>query len=284
MAELSPKTDAAGCEHEREYVLGTGDVEVRRLGDQHGAWLPIVRDCWNRAGIAAGHRVIDLGAGPGHAAFDLAAMVGPSGSVTAVERSTRFVSAGLREAGRRGLDNITFVEQDLMSDPLPTGPFDRAWCRWVCSFISSPESLIRGIADVMRPGGIAVFHEYVDYASWRFSPRLPLVEEYIRRVMHSWRADGGEPDIAMSLLPLLREHGFSIREAHPRVYCVSPDDPLWTAWISPFVRTNLRRLRELGEADAVWQNAVLTEFLNAESDPTTLMLTPAVLEIIAEYS
>lgn len=284
MAESSPGMAQAGSEPERDYVLGTGDAEVHRLGRQHEAWRPIVLDCWGRAGLARGHRVIDLGAGPGHAAFDLAAFVGPSGSVTAVERSRRFVEAGEREAKRRGLHNIRFVEQDLMSGALPEGPFDMAWCRWVCSFLNSPESLIREAANVLRPGGIAVFHEYVDYASWRFSPRLPVVEEYIRRVMESWRADGGEPDIAMSLPPLLRAHGFSIREAHPKVYCVGPQHPLWTAWISPFVRSNLSRLRELGEADAAWQDEVLAEFLNAESDPATLMVTPAVLEVIAERS
>lgn len=265
---------------DREYVLGTDDVEVARLGWQHAAWRPMVLECWQRAGIAEGQHVVDLGSGPGHASFDLAEIVGPSGRVTAIERSRRFIEAGVREAARRGLD-ITFVEQDLVTDRLPEGPFDAAWCRWVCSFISSPASLVSKIAHVLRPNGTAVFHEYVDYASWRFSPRLPLVEGYIRHVMESWRADGGEPDIAASLPPLLREHGFVVEHAAPRVYCVGPHDPLWELWISPFVRSNLRRLGELGKAETAWQDAVLDEFLQAESDPASLMVTPAVLEIIA---
>ena len=58
---------------ERDYVLGTHDAEVERLGLQHRVWRERARDAWARAGIAAGQTVIDVGAGPGYAAIDLAA-------------------------------------------------------------------------------------------------------------------------------------------------------------------------------------------------------------------
>lgn len=266
---------------DRDYVLGTDEVEIARLGLQHDAWRPIVLDCWNRAGLAAGSRVIDLGAGPGCATVDLAGIVGPTGTVTAVERSGRFVEAGRAAARRHGLTNIDYRELDLMTDPLPDGAFDAAWCRWVCSFVDDPDVLIAKLADVLRPGGIAVFHEYVDYASWRFSPQLPLMDAYIRHVMASWRASGGEPDIAMHLPPLLRRHGFTVREAVPRVFCVRPGDDLWM-WISTFVMSNCDRLVELGTCDADWIASVRAEFVSAETDSATLLLTPMVLELIAE--
>ena len=71
---------------ERDYFLGTHDEELRRLGLQHRVWDPAVRDCWQRAGITAGSRVLDVGAGPGYAAADLAQIVGPGGEVVAVSR------------------------------------------------------------------------------------------------------------------------------------------------------------------------------------------------------
>lgn len=266
---------------DRDYVLGTHDAETERLGVQHGAWRPIVLDCWRRAGVPLGARVIDIGAGPGYAALDLAELVGPTGHVTAVERSSRFVEAGRAAARLRGLENIAYHELDLMADPLPAGLSDVAWCRWVASFVESPELLVDKIAGAVRSGGVAVFHEYVDYAAWRFSPRLPLVEDYIIRVMDSWRAAGGEPDVAMDLPPLLRGNGFVIREAVPRVYCVRPVDPLWT-WISTFVESNLDRLVELGGHEQAWGDAVRDEFRAAAANPATLMLTPMLLEIIAD--
>ena len=86
-------------ETERDYILGTHDDEVIRLGLQHRVWRPVVLDLWQRAGITVGKRVLDIGAGPGYAAIDLAEIVGPAGEVVAVERSTKFVSV-IKEACR----------------------------------------------------------------------------------------------------------------------------------------------------------------------------------------
>ena len=76
---------------DRDYFLGTHDEELARLGLQHRVWRPTVLECWRRAGIAAGARVLDIGAGPGYAAADLAEIVGPGGAVSAIERSARFI-------------------------------------------------------------------------------------------------------------------------------------------------------------------------------------------------
>ena len=79
---------------ERDYVLGTHDEELTRLGLQHRVWRPVVLDCWRKAGITVGSRVLDVGSGPGFATVDLAEIVGPAGQVVALERSNRFVNAG----------------------------------------------------------------------------------------------------------------------------------------------------------------------------------------------
>jgi hypothetical protein len=47
---------------ERDYVLGTHDEELARLGLQHRVWRPVVLDCWRKAGITVGSRVLDVGA------------------------------------------------------------------------------------------------------------------------------------------------------------------------------------------------------------------------------
>jgi hypothetical protein len=44
------------------------------------------------------------------------------------------------------------------------------------------------------------------------------------------------------------------------------------------------RLVELGCADTAWAAAALRDFEDAERDPSTLMITPLVLEIVAERS
>ena len=65
---------------EGDYVLGTQDEEIERLGLQHRVWRPRMLDAWRRAGIGVGHRIVDVGAGPGYATLDLAEIVGRGGS------------------------------------------------------------------------------------------------------------------------------------------------------------------------------------------------------------
>src|ERR687892_90278 len=99
---------------ETDYVLGTHDEEVARLGLQHRVWRPVATDCWRRAGITAGSRVIDIGAGPGYATIDLAEIVGPKGEVLAVERSSRFLEVAKQACAARGLLEVHFRHADLM--------------------------------------------------------------------------------------------------------------------------------------------------------------------------
>src|SRR5256714_12702043 len=99
---------------EKDYVLGTHDEELLRLGLQHRAWRPVVLDCWQRAGITAGKRVLDVGAGPGYASIDLAEIEGPTGEVIALERSQNFIRALEATRRARSFGNVQMHEMDLM--------------------------------------------------------------------------------------------------------------------------------------------------------------------------
>src|SRR6266581_79421 len=112
---------------ERDYVLGTHDEELARLGLQHRVWRPVVLDCWTKAGITVGSRVLDVGAGPGYAAVDLAEIVGPAGEVVAIERSNKFVRAMGEAVRGQSLTNVRIHELDLMTDDLPKGDYDFSW-------------------------------------------------------------------------------------------------------------------------------------------------------------
>jgi SAM-dependent methyltransferase len=263
-----------------DYVLGTNDEELERLGLQHRVWRPVVLDCWRRAGITFGSRVIDVGAGPGYATIDLAELVGPTGEIFAIERSARFLEFAKKACAIRGLSNVRFRQADLMEESLGKLEVDATWCRWVASFVSSPEKLVNTIAGALRPGGVAIFHEYIDYRTWRLAPRRPAVESFVNEVVASWRASGGEPDVALNFPTLFRAAGLRIVEAHPRILTVSPRDYAWQ-WPASFIEINLARLQELGRVNSDWTEAVRREFRAAEADPMTLLNTPLFLEIIA---
>ncbi len=265
---------------ETDYVLGTHDDEVARLGLQHRVWRAVVLQCWRRAGITIGSRVLDLGAGPGYATVDLAEIVGPTGEVLAVERSTRFLEVAKKSCAARGLTNVRFREADLMEHSLGERNFDATWCRWVACFVSSPEKLVREISAALRPGGVAIFHEYSHYRTFSLAPRRPAMESFVDEVMTSWRANGGEPDIALALPSLLQKAGLRLIDVRPQVLTVTPNEFEWQ-WAASFIGINLERLLELGRVEKDWTETVRRDFAEAENDPTSILTTPMFFEIIA---
>jgi SAM-dependent methyltransferase len=266
---------------ERDYVLGTHDAEVRRLAFQHELWRPRVRKAWLAAGIGAGSRVLDIGAGPGFASLDLAELVGPLGRVAAVERSRRFIDRLQAACEVRGLAHVDAIELDLMHDAIPVRDFHAAWCRWVACFVNDPALLLARVHQALAPGGTLVLYEYVDYATYRCVPRRAAIEAFVQEVMRSWREHGGEPDIARVLPGLLADAGFRVRSSQPLGFSFRPDETGWN-WPAGFVRTNVPRLVELGRVDQTSADRVLTELAAAEADPASAFETPLVLEIVAE--
>jgi len=264
---------------ERDYVLGTHDEELARLGLQHRIWRRVALACCAYAGVPLGSRVLDLGAGPGYAAADLAEIVGPTGKVVALERSSNFLRALRERTGQ--FSNLEVHELDLMTDEIPRDSYDYSWCRWVASFVSDPALLVQKLSQVMRRGSKALFHEYAHYLTFRFIPRLPSQERFAQEVEASWKATGGRADVALDLPGYLAANGFVIRSAIPRIYCVRPKDYMWQ-WPASFIPIGLDRLRELGRIDAEFAAQVKEDFAETARNPEARMITPLVLEIIAE--
>lgn len=265
---------------EKEYVLGTGDVEIRRLGIQHAAWRELAQAAWTRAGIGAGHTVVDVGCGPGYATLDLAQRVGPKGRVIAIDRSRRFLDFLLAQAEARGLRNIECLERDLDADPLPERCADHVWSRWVFIFVRGPRALLSRVQQMLRPGGSLVLHEYTDYASWRSEPRSAEIEAFVKAVMDSWRVEGGDPDIAQRLVRWLREDGVAHLQTHPIARVLRPGEPGWE-WLRSYLESGPARLVELGKLDAGAPARILQAVQALESQPSARMTAPTVLEIIA---
>jgi ubiquinone/menaquinone biosynthesis C-methylase UbiE len=265
---------------EDEYILGTHDEEILRLGLQHRVWRPTVLECWRKAGITVGKRVLDLGAGPGYGTVDLAEIVGPAGEIVALELSSKFVTGMSETCRQRSIANVRIYELDLMTDEIPAGPFDFSWCRWVMCFVSDPDLAIKKVAAVLKKGGRAIFHEYGHYLTWRLLPPRPLMERFKEHVVESWRASGGEPDIGLHLPDLLTNHGLTVRSITPHIFCLRPNDYMWQ-WPATFIESYPDRLQELGVVDEKFGADLKNELADAEKTNSP-MLTPLVLEVVAE--
>src|SRR5512140_1440895 len=124
------------------YVLGHSDRELHRLAAQARLMDPITRQFLTAAGIAPGMRVLDIGSGVGDVAFLAAGLVGRSGEVVGVDRSSLALERA--EMRRRDLsfDNVSF----RVGDPTEMSfdrPFDAVIGRYVLQFQPDPSDLLR---------------------------------------------------------------------------------------------------------------------------------------------
>jgi SAM-dependent methyltransferase len=266
-----------------DYIFGTEDEELRRLGIQHTVWRPRATTAWRRAGFTAGHHIIDVGSGPGYATFDLLDIVGRNGKVTALERSPRFIAYLKSRLEQQNVQNVDIVDVDLDDPKLNVAMAQGAWCRWVIGFLSRPREFIASLRGVLEPGARIVIHEYFHYSTCRMIPRDADFEDFIEAVKTSWRATSGEPDIALDLLRWLPAEGFTITDTTPIIDVVTPGDFIWQ-WPSTFFDIGAERLVELGHITSEKAARVKAAVRRTAADPHGRMITPGVLEIIATAS
>ena len=164
------------------------------------------------------------------------------------------------------------------AEPFGVEGADASWCRWLLSFVGDPAATVRHIAAALKSGGVAIFHEYAAYETWRMMPPDPLQERFRTLVMQSWRDTGGEPNVALSIPQWLEEAGFEIVETRTFADIVTPADFTWQ-WPRAFMETGANRLHELGYVDAGEARAMALLLDGAPEGAH--MLTPLVAEIIA---
>ena len=100
------------------------------------------------AGVRAGHRVVDVGCGPGALTAELVARLGPD-AVAAVDPSPSFVAAA--RARQRDVEVRLGAAEAL---PFDDGTFDAALAQLVVHFMADPVAGLREMARVTRAGGV----------------------------------------------------------------------------------------------------------------------------------
>ena len=267
-------------ERHHDYVLGGEPGERQRLELQNQLWRPLAEAGWRRAGLAAGGSVLDVGSGPGFAGVDLARAVGPQGRVLGLESNAIFREHARQLAREAALPQLEIRAHNLLEAPLEISGFDLAWCRWVAMFLADLEPLMAQLEQALRPGGVAVVHEYVHWQTFGLHPHGEALQRFAQVVRHSFQASGGDPNVNRRLPSLLAARGWRIEELRPLPAMGGPAS--WVAdWLEPFVLVYGKRLRQQGlwsDSDAA---AVAAELAAARRDPGSVWVGPTVLELRA---
>src|SRR4051794_34369835 len=117
-------------------------------------------------------RLLDVGCGPGTITMDLAALLGPAGQVSALERTEDALDLARAEADRRGTTNVDFAVGDVTALDLPDDSYDVVHAHQVLQHVDDPVLALREMRRVCRPGGLVAVRES-DYGGFVWRPRAP---------------------------------------------------------------------------------------------------------------
>jgi SAM-dependent methyltransferase len=255
------------------YVLGTDPAEEARLGLQHRLWADTARAAWASAGFGAGARILDVGCGPGFASLDLEQL---GCVVVGVDESPGFV----RAARAAGLRDVRSGDVQRLAEPLAgEAAFDGAWARWVLCFVPDPEAVVAGVAAALRPGGRFVVHDYFDYEGMALAPRSPAFARVVGAVAASFRARGGDPDVAGRLPGLFARHGLTVERVVVHQWIARPHEPRW-AWPDTFFRAYVPKLVASGFLTTREAEDWRQDWDERCASGDGFMLMPTVLEVV----
>lgn len=194
--------------------------------------------------IAPGHRVIDVGCGPGLDTLNLGQLVGPEGRVFGIDRDRQMIQQAYSRAVAAGLQNrILHQLGEASMLPFRSGHFDAARSDRMLMHLKTPKHAVSEMVRVLKPGGWLVLTE-PDWGTLSIASTLTTIERRLAEI----RADHTLPNgyAGRRLYQLLREHD---------VQCIGVEVvAIWS--------TKLAEIRYLTFLDSVETQAVDVGFVS----------------------
>src|SRR5579863_7907356 len=119
----------------------------------------LVGDWMDALKLKPGDRVLDVGPGPGFVTLLLAGRVGPTGLVYAVDPAAEALAYLERLQAERHIANIKTFVADAATVDLPGATLDAALIAMVLHHTDDPPAIMRNVAHLLRPNGLAVIAE-----------------------------------------------------------------------------------------------------------------------------
>ena len=259
-----------------KYLLGDTTTEAARLRAQARLWDPVTLALFDRIGIRHGSKVLEIGPGQGSLHLELRRRVG--GPVDAIEPSPAF-RARLRTLARRDGRGEGRVWDTVLADAaLPRNHYDVIFARWVFLFLPDPAAHVRKLAAALKPGGVLAIQDYCR-ETFLMVPTPPEWRAFVAADEAFFATQGGDASIAGRLPNMYRDARLDVIDITPTVKTGHPGSPAWT-WLTTYflgVMDQLGRLRPFGPDQA---RRLRQRWIEASADTTSLMIAPAVIDVV----
>jgi len=223
-----------------------------------------------RAPLAAGAAVLEVGCGPGTDLCDVAGIVGPSGRLVGVDSSEVMIAEARRRAAELGVA-VTFERGDVQALSFRDGTFDVCRALRLLEHVSDPARALAEMARVTRPGGRVVVFDFdwdtfvIDHPDKATTRTIVL--SYSDAITNGW--------IGRQIPRLLKEQRLNVLSVDPVQIFVH------YALLELFLGSHLARLQTDGTLSAETARRWWEDVQRAEERGTLLVSFTAFVSVAA---
>jgi trans-aconitate 2-methyltransferase len=247
------------------YAFGDSAQAARRLG-QVAAVFGVPTSAFLRTAVRRPVGLaVDLGCGPGHTTELLARWVRPA-RLAGLDGSREFIALA-----RERVPAAEFTVHDVTRTPLPTGPADLLYARFLLTHLQHPGRALAAWATQLAGGGLLL----LDEVEW-VQAGDPTLAEYLRVVAAILEARGHRLEVGPLLDALPDPRSLTRRGSHVATHPVDP------AQAAAMFRTNLSVWRHDPQARELAGEPTLARLDHALADPPTGPITWGLRQIVYE--
>lgn len=233
-----------------DYLLGHSSAELERLKFQANILSPITTRLLIESGLEEGMHVLDLGSGPGDVAMLAGRLVGPTGSVTGIDRSPEAVELANFRAAEAGLRNVRFEVCDIQDFQSPS-PFDCVVGRCVTIHQRDPVAFLRQAASLVKQGGTLALHEvFMANLPMESYPNIPMLTTAGQLICAAFDIGGVTHGTAAHLIKHFSEAGLPQPELFCQRHVGGGERSFMYRWAAETLKTVYPHLISIGRVTA----------------------------------
>lgn len=219
----------------RDHQTANKVFDDRSVERDYATLIPLLKN---------GLKVLDVGCGTGAISSGIAALVGPSGSVTALDNTEKFISSG--KETYKDTTNLKLLHSDLFNYHTEE-KYDLIVSARTLQWLNNPLEALKKMKSMLNPGGIVSILDY-NHEQLEWQPLPPESMQQFYAAFLKWRADAGMNNhIADDLAGYFKEAGFQDIQVFNSDEVYEKKDPGFAARIGIWSKVaNLKQIVEEG--------------------------------------
>lgn len=262
----------------KEYILGTNQTELDRLGFQHKVWKKVTDNFLGRVNVQKGWKCLDVGAGPGYVSLELRELTGDTGEVTAIEPSELYLNHLKEQCAKNNFRNVKFIQGNLEEVNLEKDHYDLIYLRWVIDFVPEPEQFLLKLLAALKKGGVIAIQDY-NYDGISLFPKGGAFDNVTETVRRYWRVGGGDPFFVSKIPFIFKRNNVELIDFSPQSLAGDRNSDVYE-WANRFFSVHFQIMADHKVISQQEADDMLADWNAHKNNPETFFFSPVVVDVI----